>query len=85
MLERHICLRVSFTLKTAAGTNLRCLEPLVLILQPVHRDVKVVQVTVSQELVIDEIELTSSVGKRVAVTLSREVHPSECKQQSDLR
>lgn len=55
--------------------SLRSAQPLVLGLEVVHRLVKVVEVPVSEELVVDEVELTTGVHERVAVAFSGEVHP----------
>ena len=57
-------------------TYLRSFEPLVLVFQPVHGNVKVVQIPVSEQLVVDEIELPSGMCKRIAIAFSREIHPS---------
>jgi hypothetical protein len=54
---------------------LRRAEPLVLSLQAVHDLVKLVQVPVPQELVLNEVELTPGMKEGVAVALSREIHP----------
>lgn len=50
-------------------------QPLVHGLEVVQDLVEFVQVPVSEEWVVDQVELTSSVLERVPVTLSREVHP----------
>lgn len=59
------------------STHLGRAQPLVLVLAPVHGDIKLVQVLVSQQWVVDQVELTSGMGERVAVAFSWEVHPSE--------
>jgi hypothetical protein len=58
-------------------THLRGAQPLVLVLAPVHGDIELVQVLVSQQWVVDQVELTSGMGERVAVAFSWEIHPSE--------
>lgn len=58
------------------GTYLRGVKPLVLVFQPVHGHVKLIEIFVTQQLVIHKVELATSMGKRVAVALSWEIHPS---------
>jgi hypothetical protein len=55
--------------------SLRGTQPLVHRLQVVHVLVKLVEVLVPQQLVFDQVELSSSVLERVAVSFSREIHP----------
>lgn len=73
VLERNISLAVSR--KPASITNLRGAQPTVLALQVVHGAVKLVKELVAEEVVINEVELATSMGERVAVALTREVHP----------
>lgn len=57
-------------------TNLSGTQPAVLALEVVHGAVKLVQELVTEEFVINKIELPTGVGKRVSVALTWEVHPS---------
>lgn len=57
-------------------TYLRGVEPLVFVLQPVHSDIKLIQIFVTQQLVIHKVELATSMGKGVAIAFSWEIHPS---------
>lgn len=61
--------------RTGTMTHLRGTEPLVLFLKPVHGDIELVQKLVAKEIVINQVELTTSVRKRVAVAFAWEVHP----------
>lgn len=57
--------------------RLGSLEPLVAAFQLVHGGIKVVEVLVSQELVVDKVELAAGVRERVAVAFAGEVHPPD--------
>lgn len=48
---------------------------MVLAFQVVHGAIEPVEELVAEEVVINEVELATGVGKRVAVSLTREVHP----------
>ena len=61
VLEGNVCLRST--------------QPLVDRLQVVHVLVELVKVPVPQQLVFDQVELSSSMLERVAISFSREVHP----------
>jgi hypothetical protein len=50
-------------------------QPLELILQQVHALIESPEVLVTEQLVVDEVELTSSVVVRIVVSGTREVEP----------
>ena len=54
---------------------LRGFEPFVFCSEVVHRTIEVVQVFVSQEVVVDDVPLATSMFERVSITLAREVEP----------
>lgn len=56
---------------------MRGTQPLVLSLESVHGSIKFPEILVSQKMIVDEVELPPGVRKRVAVALSREIHPPE--------
>lgn len=56
--------------------HLRRTEPVILALEVVHHLVELVQVPVTKQLVVDQVELPPGVEERVAVALARKVHPS---------
>lgn len=57
-------------------THLRRLEPLVRSLEMIHGDIEFPKISVPKELVIDQVELPSSMRKAITITLSWEIHPS---------
>lgn len=59
------------------GTHLRRAQPLVLVFQSLHGRVPGVEILVTQEVVIDQVELSASVGERVPISFAREVHPPD--------
>jgi hypothetical protein len=61
---------------------LRRLEPLVRVFEMVHGYIELPKISVPQQLVVDQIELSSSMSKAVAVALSGEIHPSVNQLQS---
>lgn len=61
MFERDMCL----------GS----VQPAVLLLSPIHCPVKIVQKTVSEELVPREVELATGVHERVSIPLTGEIEP----------
>jgi hypothetical protein len=56
--------------------RLRRLEPLVRVFEMVHGYIELPKISVPKQLVVDQIELSSSMSKTVAVALSGEIHPS---------
>jgi hypothetical protein len=58
-----------------AVTDLWGTEPLVLALELVHDLVKLVEILVAEEVVVNEVELTTGVRKGVAIALTGEIHP----------
>lgn len=67
---------LAWNLPLERRTHLRSGQPLVLGLQVVHDLVKLVQVLVPEQGVVDEVELTSRVLEGTSVALTGEVHPS---------
>lgn len=60
---------------TRLETYLRSRQPVTLGLEVVHLGIESVEVLVSKERVVGEVELSSSVMERVVVSLTREVEP----------
>lgn len=58
-----------------ADVRLRRMQPAVLLLCPLHLGVEVVEESVAQELVVDEVELAARVVERVSVAFAGEVEP----------
>jgi hypothetical protein len=58
-----------------ADVCLRGAEPLVLLVEVLHGGIKLVQHFVTQEVVVDEVELPPGVVERVVVSSTGEVEP----------
>ena len=63
------------TIMLSADVLARGGQPVKLVLQTVHGRVKVVQVTIAEELVVNQIELAASVVIAVAIPCTWEVQP----------
>lgn len=63
------------TLMLKADVSLRRCEPAILLLKVLHSSIKVIQESVTQKVVINQVELTSRVMERVVVSSTRKVEP----------
>ncbi len=56
-------------------TNLRCTEPLVLLLEVLHGAIPVVEILVLEHIIVNEVPLTACVVVAAVVSVSGEVQP----------